>query len=860
MNVTMNTEATTASGTPGADASFETLVRRAAQKLRMPIALVNLEDGDRLRVRAAFGLPRGFEWRSDMALSSLALMAATNPIIIPDARLDPRLADHPMVKGRPGFRCYAAAPLTNTQGHHLGTLCVFDTEPRDLETAAWDAFLDVAERISMRLELDQTTLALHESEERQRYAAQLESPLPWTAAADGEPDTGSTASWAALPQASSLAAVREAWSQSIRSGQTLDQEYRLRKEDGGYHWFRMRAAARRGADGQIMRWYGTLEDINDRKLTASALLESQSMLRFALDFGKLRTWELDLASRRLTASDVSVLDFGLQLGTDVSRHDALMAAIHPDDRQRYGREVSRSWSTGQDFDIEYRSVWPDGSIQWVRITGRPTQDEEGQPLRMVGLSLDITEQRYAEEQRQHAEARVVYLAHHDPLTGLANRPLFHQKLAEALEGATSESKVALLRIDLDDFKTINDTMGHEIGDKLLRHAAERLRGCVRQSDVVARYGSDEFAVLLKDVSSAAEVDVLALRLLTSLDEPIEMVSQVVVLGGSIGISMAPDDATWPHQLLRNADTALYRTKTTSRGGYHFFEPAMDTHMQDREMLKLSLRDALSRDEFRLFYQPLIDLKTGAVASFEALIRWQHPTHGLVSPTDFIPIAEETGWIVPIGRWALIEACREAATWPEAVSVAVNLSAVQFRGTALATEVGHALTNSGLAPNRLELEVTETLLLSDDDANTTLLRSLRRMGVRIAMDDFGTGYSSLGYLRRFPFDKIKIDQSLIRELPDADGGDAIVQAIIGLGQILGISITAEGVETRAQLDLLRRMGCTQVQGYFFSPPVPAPLVQALLNKHFDCGTEESDVWSADNAALIRPTPSADLSSR
>jgi EAL domain-containing protein (putative c-di-GMP-specific phosphodiesterase class I) len=287
---------------------------------------------------------------------------------------------------------------------------------------------------------------------------------------------------------------------------------------------------------------------------------------------------------------------------------------------------------------------------------------------------------------------------------------------------------------------------------------------------------------------------------------------------------------------------------------------MDTHMQDREMLKLSLRDALSRDEFRLFYQPLIDLKTGAVASFEALIRWQHPTHGLVSPTDFIPIAEETGWIVPIGRWALIEACREAATWPEAVSVAVNLSAVQFRGTALATEVGHALTNSGLAPNRLELEVTETLLLSDDDANTTLLRSLRRMGVRIAMDDFGTGYSSLGYLRRFPFDKIKIDQSLIRELPDADGGDAIVQAIIGLGQILGISITAEGVETRAQLDLLRRMGCTQVQGYFFSPPVPAPLVQALLNKHFDCGTEESDVWSADNAALIRPTPSADLSSR
>jgi len=479
---------------------------------------------------------------------------------------------------------------------------------------------------------------------------------------------------------------------------------------------------------------------------------------------------------------------------------------------------------------------------------------------MVGLSLDITEQRYAEEQRQHAEARVVYLAHHDPLTGLANRPLFHQKLAEALAFATAESKVALLRIDLDDFKSINDTMGHEIGDKLLRHAAERLKGCVRQSDVVARYGSDEFAVLLRGVSTSAEVDVLALRLLTSLDEPIELVSQVVVLGGSIGISMAPDDAIWPRQLLRNADTALYRTKTTSRGGYHFFEPAMDTHMQDREMLKLSLRDALGRDEFRLLYQPLVDLKTGAVTSFEALIRWQHPTHGLVSPADFIPIAEETGWIVPIGRWALIEACREAAAWPETVSIAVNLSAVQFRGTGLATEVGHALADAGLAPNRLELEVTETLLLSDDDANTTVLRSLRRMGVRIAMDDFGTGYSSLGYLRRFPFDKIKIDQSLIRELPDADGGDAIVQAIIGLGQILGISITAEGVETQAQLDLLRNIGCTQVQGYYFSPPVPAPLVPALLAKCFDFGATEAGVAISAGAALPRPMLSTDLSGR
>jgi EAL domain-containing protein (putative c-di-GMP-specific phosphodiesterase class I) len=319
--------------------------------------------------------------------------------------------------------------------------------------------------------------------------------------------------------------------------------------------------------------------------------------------------------------------------------------------------------------------------------------------------------------------------------------------------------------------------------------------------------------------------------LSSLATPVELRGRTMVLAGSMGIALAPDDADDPDQLLRNAETALRRTKGKARGSYRFFQPEMDKRLQDQAELRLSLRDALAHDEFRLVYQPLVNLQSGRVGSFEALIRWQHPLRGLVQPADFIPIAEETGLIVPIGRWALQEACRQAATWPAEISVAVNVSAVQFGAGALGAQIDEALALSGLAPGRLELEVTETLLLQDDDANTRILRALRQRGIRTAMDDFGTGFSSLGYLRRFAFDKIKIDRCLVRDLPDSAGGDAIVHAIIALARSLGIAVTAEGVETQAQLDLLRAQNCAQVQGYLFSRPVPPEAVLELCERSF-----------------------------
>lgn len=679
--------------------------------------------------------------------------------------------------------------------------------------------------------------------------------MSWTASAQGDaeetegqwlslvgvPDEASTTrGWIRAVHPDDLPMAVAAWTSSVEDGHPLDLDYRLRLADGGYRWFRVRAAPQRDATGEILRWYGTVEDVHDQKVATVAQQETEARLSLALDVGKLHTWELDLASRRLTASDVSVLNFGLQLGAKISVLDEALTRMRPKNEKRFGSEVQTAWDAGGELDIEYRSVWPDGTVHWIRMVGRPTLDAEGKPVRLIGLSLDITAQRTFEEEWQEAEARTAYLAHHDPLTGLANRRLFHRELSKALNAATSESKVALMRIDLVDFKAVIGAHGDDVGDTILQQVADRLKASVRRDDLVARYGVDEFAVLLGSVARSMEIDTLAIRLLESLEEPIRLANQILTLGGNIGISLAPDDSTGSVDLIRHANAALSRTKTSGRGNYHYFEPAMDARQHILADLTLGLRGALARNEFFLLYQPLISVKDGRVTGFETLIRWQHPEHGIVSPADFIPLAEESGWIVPIGNWVLREACRQAATWPAKINVAVNVSVVQFKGGNIEAEIIAALQESGLAPRRLVLELTESTLLQDDDSEYKAIRALRKLGVRISMDDFGTGYSSLGYLRRFPFDTIKIDQSLVRDLPDGGAGDAIVSAIISLSRSLGLSVTAEGVETQTQFELLRKLGCGHVQGYLFSRPVQASELPALLAKRFDVGNGAGDV--------------------
>jgi predicted signal transduction protein with EAL and GGDEF domain len=364
----------------------------------------------------------------------------------------------------------------------------------------------------------------------------------------------------------------------------------------------------------------------------------------------------------------------------------------------------------------------------------------------------------------------------------------------------------------------------------LAAASERIRKCLRDSDVVARLGGDEFAILQRGTAQPDGATALAERLLETISAPYQIDDHQVVVGTSIGVSIAPTDADDPDLLLKNADLALYRAKADGRGTYRYFEPGMDSRMQARRALELDLRRALANQEFELYYQPLVNVESEAVIGFEALVRWHHPTRGLVMPNDFIPLAEESWLILPLGEWVLRQACADAAKWPDHVHVAVNLSPLQFKNRTLVGLVVNALAASRLPPNRLELEITETVLLNDNEATLTALNQLRLLGVRIAMDDFGTGYSSLSYLRSFPFDKIKIDRSFIRELTAKDDSMAIIRAVTGLGHSLGMLTTAEGVETRDQFERLKREGCNEVQGYLFGAPRPLHEAEKLMAPH------------------------------
>jgi diguanylate cyclase (GGDEF)-like protein len=425
-------------------------------------------------------------------------------------------------------------------------------------------------------------------------------------------------------------------------------------------------------------------------------------------------------------------------------------------------------------------------------------------------------------------AQVQFLAHHDPLTGLANRVVFREQLQNSLAQTRSTSEtLAVLFIDLDGFKNVNDTLGHSTGDDLLRSIARRVRDTLGENEKVARLGGDEFAILQLSGNQPEGAAALARRLIDVISAPCLINGHQINVGASIGIAVSAAGDGDPEQLLKNADLAMYRAKSDGRGTYRFFEPEMDARAQARRRLELDLRTALAEGAFEMHYQPLVDLRTNTIAVFEALLRWNHPERGSVSPEEFISVAEETGLIVALGEWALRQACAEAATWPLDARVAVNLSPAQFKSGNIVASVISALSSSGLAPSRLELEITEAVLLERTDSNLDILRQLRHLGVKISLDDFGTGYSSLSYLRSFEFDKIKIDRSFIRDLSHQEEARAIVRAIAALGASLGMRTVAEGVETLAQMQCLEAEGCTEIQGFYVSKPVPASHIPTML---------------------------------
>ena len=473
------------------------------------------------------------------------------------------------------------------------------------------------------------------------------------------------------------------------------------------------------------------------------------------------------------------------------------------------------------------------TVKLGKATRQLTEAPGGRAIEIVNKPLpgggwvatieDVTE-------RTRTENKIAYMAHYDALTDLPNRVLFRQRLEQALRAIRPDDQLAVMYIDIDEFKAVNDALGHQIGDELLRAIADRLRSCLGETDVAARLGGDEFAVIQTAVRDQTQTMQLLAAIYQSIRQPIDCSGHLITTDASIGIAVAPTDGLDLDQLLRNADLALYGAKSDGRRTYRLFEAGMDARAKARRSLELELRQAIVDGSFELHYQPLLHLEDGRVSCCEALLRWRHPERGTISPADFVPVAEDTGLINDLGHWVLNTACREAVNWPDHIHVAVNVSPIQFKSQTLALNVAAALAASGLAPARLELEITEAVLIRDDDAALDILHQLRELGVRIALDDFGTGYSSLSYLQRFPFDKIKIDRAFIKDLAGTGASSTIVQAVVNIVAASDMTTTAEGVETEQQRNMLRILGCTEMQGYLFSRPVPDVEIRRLLSAH------------------------------
>jgi diguanylate cyclase (GGDEF)-like protein/PAS domain S-box-containing protein len=474
--------------------------------------------------------------------------------------------------------------------------------------------------------------------------------------------------------------------------------------------------------------------------------------------------------------------------------------------------------------VECRLLRADGESREVELLLRP--------LAWRGADLRILAVRDISERKEAAE-RIAHLAFHDALTGLPNRAVFADHLSRTVAKASESSEdAAILCVDLDGFKAVNDIYGHPAGDALLVAAAQRLRSCVRGHELVARLGGDEFAVVQAGGDQPGHAGLLAQRIVESLAEPFAINQDIVRISASVGVALFPADAADPESLIKNADMALYRAKADGRGTARFYEAAMDEALRRRRQLEADLRQAIGRGELSVHYQPLADLESGSILGFEALLRWEHSQLGAIGPAAFIPLAEESGFILPLGQWVLREACSEAARWTPPLKLSVNLSPAQFTQGDLAAEVEAILAETGLDPKRLELEVTEGLLIRDAGKAILILERLKALGVQISMDDFGTGYSSLSYFRMFPFDKVKIDQSFIRDMIDNPQARAIIRSVIGLGRGLGMPVVAEGVETEAQLEALRAEGCDQVQGYWISRPGPIGNFEGVVMKRSD----------------------------
>jgi diguanylate cyclase (GGDEF)-like protein/PAS domain S-box-containing protein len=574
-----------------------------------------------------------------------------------------------------------------------------------------------------------------------------------------------------------------------------------------------------GEVGTLITAFNTMVDAADRQ--QRTLVESETRFRSLAEMSTDWYWEQD-TNFRFSLMSRGVEKTNVTTGLGQTRWELPIVNVTPEQWAEHRAMLDRHEPL-RNFVYQIRAV--DGELHTFAVSGNPMFDANGVFTGYRGIGADITD-------RKAAEQRIEYLAYHDTLTGLPNRLLAQDRFEQAMAHAERKHcKVALVFLDLDSFKTINDTLGHAAGDEVLKEVARRLRDCVRDSDTISRQGGDEFLVVLGDLPDTEVVSDIILKIMERLQEPLHVEAQELSSTVSVGVAIGPDDGRDFETLLKKADLAMYRSKESGRNAYHFFDPTMDAEAGEHLLMRNGLRHAVERQEFALHYQPQFDLTSGAVVGVEALLRWNHPELGMVAPARFIPVAEESGLIVPIGNWVLREACRQAVIWRTAglpeLSMAVNLSAVQFRRGDIEQSVIDALEFTGFKPDLLELELTESILIQNAENVLASIKRLKLLGVKISIDDFGTGYSSLSYLKRFDVDKLKIDQSFIRDLATDPDDAAIVRAIIQMAHSLNLRTIAEGVESMEMLEQLRKFQCDEAQGYYFARPLPAQEMGAFL---------------------------------
>jgi diguanylate cyclase (GGDEF)-like protein/PAS domain S-box-containing protein len=825
--------------TPSAP-GFDRVCQMASELLQAPIALISFLDEDRQWFKARIGLGVSETDRS-LAFCNHTILG-DDVFVVTDAANDPRFSDNALVTGEPKIGSYAGAPLIISPGIRLGSLCVIHHQPREFDEAECELLSELSQLVVSEIELHRATRAALATQEalfttEQRYLALLEanSAMVWRAQADGQiVDISLSGPFADTPRSDFLGLswidmiypddrrpiVRRALRASGRA-MSYDGTHRIRMADGSYRWTRMRVVPLLDASGKVSEWMGKCIDEHDRHLAEESLRKSEERLRLALTAGRMVAWEYHPKTSRMTRSG----DLETVLGLKPDDEKGFGANVHPDDR----RKLVTAFEAGGVLQMdEIRYLHPDGHLMWLASRGAEIIDNNGE-RRVIGVTFDITERKASEE-------RVWLAAHHDSLTGLANRGYFQAHLEETLHSdASDDTTKALILLDIDDFKGVNDAIGHEAGDEILRQTAERLRKVVGVRGMIARLGSDEFGILLnycKDADAALE---LTEHILDDLSKAVYRNSYVLACGASAGIALFPDHDRSASELMKDAEMALYSAKAEGRGRALIYASHMREVVEVRIKIASQMREALASDEIVPFYQPKIDLQTGAIVGFEALARWRHPTRGLLTPGVFASAFDTPELALGIGRKVVDGILRDLQDWLDLGLVpgpiAVNLSAADFGENGLARHLLGLLDEAAIPAHFLSVEVTETVFLGKGGGNVgAILQDLHDGGIRIALDDFGTGFASLTHLKQFPIDDIKIDQSFVRNLGSDEDDAAIVSAVIALGQSLGLGVIAEGVETLEQAELLRARGCPQAQGYLFAKPMMASRVAHFLRSY------------------------------